>query len=53
MRRRGKGQDQLVEEGEILLQATVKNELGYIWCGALPQQVKQALFMEVDSRSDQ
>lgn len=44
----------LVEEKDTLPgPQTVKNEIGYIWWVAMPQQNAQILFMEMDSRSDQ
>lgn len=44
----------LVEEKDTLPEPqTVKNEIGYIWWVAMPQQNAQILFMEMDSWSDQ
>lgn len=43
-----------MEEKETLPKPqTVKNELGYIWWVAMPQQNAQILFMEMDSGTDQ
>lgn len=44
----------LVEEKETLPKPqTVKNEIGYIWWFAMPQQIAQFLFMGMDSWPDQ
>ncbi len=47
--RRKKRRTHLVEEKEKLPKPqTVKNEIGYIWWIAMPQQNAQILFMEMD-----